>query len=146
MHLLNKFIILSLILNVSSIYANDRESMSKEILKAMAIDKMAEKAIGSYVNETMRLYDLDREFLNKHFTDIFKRAEIRYLESFTKGLDVYSDDELSKLLEFYQSEFGKWYLRKAEEFNSKSLEHLPNMMKNLNEEFAQRIEEVLPAN
>ena len=143
---LNLLLILSLFFFSSATYGSERDDMENQILKALAIDKVAEKAIDSYINETMRLYNLDREFLNEHFTDVFANAEKRYINSFAKGLSVYSDAELSQLLEFYNSDFGKWYLLKSEQFNSKSLEYLPNMMKLLNEEFAQRIKEVMPVN
>ncbi|WP_428658259.1 DUF2059 domain-containing protein, partial [Photobacterium swingsii] len=53
-----------------------------------------------------------------------------------------SDDELRELINFYKTDFGKWYLGKGLKFNAKIQADMDNAAKEFNDAFIKRASEL----
>ena len=135
-----KFILIISILFVYSMaFASSREEFIKSLCKSFGVEEISKQSMVSYKAELLRIYkDLNDDVLKKEYNDIFVDAENNLLKSYYEAFNVYTDQELKKLAEFYNSDFGKWYSEKSGEYNKRVQANFESSYKELNNKFIER--------
>ncbi len=98
--------------------ADTRQQNEKKLYQLMKIDQLIDRSLAAYKSEVVRNYqDINQDDLEKNFYDIFDVAKKGYQISYLKSFSVYTDDEIAKLVDFYNTEFGAWLNNKGNEYN-----------------------------
>ena len=137
--------ILCLILSFFIVDANafDRAQNEAAILKHLEIENITNSAIEQYRNEAVRLYpSISSENVDEKFSDVFKLGREQIFNAYKQSLVAFTDEELSELIEFYKTDFGKWYLNNFQKFNNTAIENMNNATKKLNDAYIRRIQEL----
>ena len=94
---------------VSLVFANicisaDRGEMEKKLVELYRYDVTVDLYMDAYKTKLDNMYpNVTIEQLESMYSDAFEYGRNRYIESYIKGLSVYSDLELEELIEFYES-------------------------------------------
>ncbi|MCP3928581.1 MAG: hypothetical protein GY705_05710 [Bacteroidetes bacterium] len=132
-------IILSVVFTASIAMAASRAENEKILYEKMGIEAIVVKSIVTYKSEIIRLYpDLNQNILEQKYHDIFSRAETNFKNSYINAFSIYSDEELQKLVEFYNTEFGIWLESKSNEFNRQAQTNFEAPYIELNDSFQKR--------
>lgn len=132
----------------SPILASDRDKVAASarvkneqfLYNSFRLDDLIKNAIQNYKAEIVRIYPMfTDEILKKDFSDIFLNAETKFRESYLKAFKVYSDEELEKLVKHYDSEIGRWLIKKEIEFNRNAQEQFDAEYQKLNDSFLKRL-------
>lgn len=93
-----------------------------------------------YRNQLVKLYPfLTDEYFESNYGSVFQYGKERYMESYMKGLSIYTDEELKKRLEYYNSDEGKWIIKKNLESNKIILDDLTRASGDFNEVFIKKM-------
>lgn len=132
-------IIFSVVFTAIIAMAASRAENEKILYEKMGIEAIVVKSIVTYRSEIIRLYpDLNKDILDQKYHDIFLRAEANFKNAYFQAFSVYSDEELQKLVEFYNTEFGIWLTNKSHEFNSQAQTNFESPYIELNDSFQKR--------
>jgi len=127
------FVFLTLSLSQNSL-AIDRKELESRIIETMDVESVVKKSIAVYRKEMLRLYPtLSEEYLDLHYGDVLAQGEKRYLQMYVKSLSIYNRDELQQILDFYDTEFGQWFLKKSRDYNNAVQQDMGNAAKELND-------------
>lgn len=108
------FILLFLLAHVSFAVETQRDELVLEVAKLLNIYTMVDSSINEYQNRiNSRLKEADKKELKRLFDEYRTNIIATYLDSINKQ----STQELKRLIKFYSSEEGKWYLNKRFEMN-----------------------------
>jgi hypothetical protein len=128
---------------IVEVSAFDRTKNEAEILKYLEIESITKAAIEQYRNEAVRLYpSISSENVDRKFSDVFKLGREQIFNAYKQSLSAFTDEELSELIKFYKTDFGKWYLNNFQKFNHKAIENMNHASKKLNDAYIQRIQEL----
>ncbi len=128
---------------IVEVSAFDRTKNEAEILKYFEIESITKAAIEQYRNEAVRLYpSISSENVDRKFSDVFKLGREQIFNAYKQSLSAFTDEELSELIKFYKTDFGKWYLNNFRKFNHKAIENMNHASKKLNDAYIQRIQEL----
>ena len=128
---------------IVEVSAFDRTQNEAVILKHLEIESITNAAIEQYRNEAVRLYpSISSENVDKKFFDVFKLGREQIFNAYKQSLSAFTDEELSELIKFYKTDFGKWYLSNFHKFNNKAIENMNHASKKLNDAYIQRIQEL----
>ncbi len=137
--------IIFLVFQSGCLFASEREQIEKKLVETMELRVIAKRSIEIYKAEAVRLYPhITKENVNAHFSDVFTFGEQQILEAYTNSFSLFTDEELKKLVEFYSSDFGKWYQRKFHNFNNTVQSNLAEATKALNNAYIKRVNELQP--
>lgn len=129
------------ILLVSLVFSNfclsaDRGELENKIAELYRYDVTVDLYMDAYKTKLDNMYpNVTIEQLESMYSDAFEYGRKRYIESYIKGLSVYSDVELEELVEFYETEFGQKLIIKNIEAN----EIVTNDMIDASEDFNQAL-------
>lgn len=118
------FIFSILFLSLNS-YALEREEMIEYFLDYEEIETLATDVMDDLKNQ---LIASDKKITNANFDEIYRDVFEDYRESYisanAKAYEVYSDQELQALYDFYQSDFGDWYRQAEKDFGPRVRENM----------------------
>ena len=128
---------------IVEVSAFDRVQNEAAILKHLEIENITNSAIEQYRNEAVRLYpSITSENVDENFSDVFKLGREQIYNAYKQSLSAFTEEELSELIKFYKTDFGKWYLNNFQKFNIKAIENMNHATKQLNDAYIQRIQEL----
>ncbi len=125
-----------------SLHASQRSELEHEVAETLGFKETARHSFTGYKKQIVELYslladdcfesnyDLDFQYGQEKYMESYmkklsafndeeldKYGQKRYMQSYMKGLSVYTDDELKKLIDYYNSDEGKWIIKKSLESN-----------------------------
>lgn len=124
---MKKIVLLFMLAFAANAQAMDRDEMIQYFLDYEDVE-----SISTDVVEKLRfeLIASDKKITNANFEEIFgtifEDYREAYIEANAKAYEVYSDEELKALYDFYESDFGDWYRQAEKDFG-------PNVRKNMEE-------------
>ena len=138
--MLRKLFIIIAVLSIATIaFASSRIENENILFDKMGIEAIITKSINAYKSEVIRLYpNINKDILDKEYSDIFIKAKNNFRDSYKKAFRVYSDDEIQRLVKFYETEFGSWLINKSIEFNSQVQSNFEKPYKELSNDFILR--------
>ncbi len=99
--------------------ATERIKLENEISDIFGFEETVEHYFIEYKKQILKLYPkLTDEYVESNFNSAFRYGKKRYMESYMKGLSVYTDEDLKELINYYRSDEGKWVIEKNLESNS----------------------------
>lgn len=157
--------ICSLLFVSLSLHASQRSELEHEVAETLGFKETARHSFIGYKKQLVEVYSslvedyfeskygLDFQYGQEKYMEsymkelsVFNDEELdkygkeRYMESYIKGLSVYSDEELRKLINFYQSDEGKWIIKKNLESNAIVLDDLKKASDDFNKVFIERMQ------
>ena len=137
-----KSVFFSSLLFVSlSIQANERSELENEASEILGFKETVNYYFLGYRKKLSELYpSLTEEYFESNYGLVFKYGQERYMKSYIKGLSVYSDEELRKLINYYKSDEGKWIIKKNLESNAIVLDDLKKASDDFNKVFIERMQ------
>jgi hypothetical protein len=139
--MMKKILLATVFLSLVSTTAmsGSRSENVKILIQKMGVEQIVEKSISNYKTEILRQYPgITKKDLDEKYGDIFVKAANSLIQSYEQALDVYTDDELSRLVDFYNTEFGQWFSDKEAAYNQKVQTNFEQVYKQFNEEFINR--------
>ena len=117
MSVMRTICILILLIFSQAGFAADRDEMVRYFIELEDIESVADKMIVKMRDE---LIGSDKKITNANFAetygDLFEDYRDAYITANIRACDVYSDQQINDLYEFYQSDFGKWYRQEETAF------------------------------
>lgn len=110
------FIFLLVLLSANA-KALDRQEMIDYFLELEEIETVATNIMESLRDE---LVASDKKITNANFDqlygDVFEDYREAYIQANTKAYEVYTDEQIVDLYNFYESDFGRWYRQEERDF------------------------------
>ncbi|MGF1911312.1 hypothetical protein L4C38_17965 [Vibrio kasasachensis] len=120
--------------------ANERGDLENEMADILGFKETVDHYFMEYRNQLVKLYPfLTDEYFESNYGSVFQYGKERYMESYMKGLSIYTDEELKKRLEYYNSDEGKWIIKKNLESNKIILDDLTRASGDFNEVFIKKM-------
>ncbi|NIY83698.1 hypothetical protein [Vibrio hepatarius] len=160
-----KNVFCSLLFVSLSLHASQRSELEHEVAETLGFKETARHSFIRHKKQIVELYsllaedyfeskyDLDYQYGQEKYMESYmkelsvfsddeldKYGQQRYMQSYLKGLSVYTDEELKKLIDYYQSDEGKWIIKKSLESNSIIVDDLENTSDDLNKIFVERMQ------
>lgn len=137
-----RFILLILFLSNSSAIASERKESELFLYKAMGIEHAVELSIQDWKDSAVAMaLNLTDDIIENEYNDIFEDTKHKIRERYLESFKIYSDDELKKIVDFYKTDFGKWYSKKTKSYNNDAHLDVSGIYENLNDQFFDRFME-----
>ncbi|MEW6077463.1 MAG: DUF2059 domain-containing protein [Thermodesulfobacteriota bacterium] len=135
------FLLATILLSLASTIAvsASRSENVNILIRKMGVEQVVKQSIAGYKAEILRQYpDITEKDLDEKYGVIFEKAGDSLIHSYEQGFDVYTDDELVRLVDFYNTEFGRWFSDKETAYNQKVQINFEQVYKQLNNDFINR--------
>ncbi|NOI68582.1 DUF2059 domain-containing protein [Vibrio sp. 99-8-1] len=128
--------IIGLVLFSNSSLAGEREALELQVAELMGVSKLVDDIVSTSKSEIVRLNPWLAQASKEASLEPFLRfSKQKYFSAYIDAYSVYTDDELRKLLDFYRSDMGRWYLEKGIEYNEDVVERFTEVSASINDEF-----------
>jgi len=134
-----RFILLIIFLNNSSAIASERKESELFLYKVMGIEHVVDLSIQDWKDSAVAMTPkLTNDIIENEYNDIFEDTKHQLRERYLISFKIYSDDELKKIVDFYKTDFGKWYSKKTKSYNNDAHLDVARIYENLNDQFFDR--------
>ena len=124
-------------------FAYDRAEDEDALLVLLDIEFLTNSNIDVFRSEAIRMYpSLTEKNIDEIFLNEFKLARKLTFQAYKQSFSVFNDKELKDLVNFYNTEFGKWYIKNFKIFNQSVVSKLVESTQEINDAYLNKIYEL----
>jgi hypothetical protein len=124
-------------------FESERIKNEELLLKIFDASNLGSSTMQHYRSEAIRLYSsITKDNVDEIFGDLFISGNELITRAYLEALKTFTDKEISDLVVFYQSDFGKWYANKFREYNNVVSAYTNDALLSIDDEYIKRIIEV----
>lgn len=124
-------------------HSDEADELVEEILQLIGVFEIVEQSIQNHSNELLRVYEhISEEEFNEEFAVATSSYREALISSYRKAYRGLSTAELKRMLNFYQSDEGKWFLSISPGLNDKILSLFAESGTQFNDAFVKKYNEL----